>query len=561
VSAVERLLLLFALGFLLVATSCLLPGCGGSTPSVPSNVPIAIEGIAGRTDVPTNSEFTYTFSKAVIQATVNVDTFFLKEGTTCNDGTLVASAVSSTDFVGTLTPDAALAAATTYTICLTSGIQYQDGTEFEGASATFTTVGASSSTAATLSPAQGATPWAGVTVAATFSGAITEPADQAAWLAAFALKKNESGAATACTSVTYDATSRVATCVHNTLDANTAYVASINGVKDASGVNIPGASATFTTLKATYGIVQFANYGGYGGRVSKLQFDEPSTGKATYVGFNGNSYVLDYTKTGTYYEMAVPGSGTLYARVNNDFLVMQPASDTSIFFGVLIDPTQTTVDNMIGSSYSIPLITVEGGTPRVAFGNEAVNFDGALQLTLVFNVSSAFANSGVNGLTVSGYNSSYNDEFHLFSQTSTGLVRTIYMFENGLGNTVGLLRGPDGASLDSVHVGSKNSSETSIPSGVAVGDVYNGYVYTTDGDAVLTIRYTVTSISGNALSLDFTLGDGIVTGSSTVTPITTDTWPAGYFGAGDGGAIRFLGANTILFAVAGDSYYFGLMVK
>lgn len=81
-------------------------------------------------------------------------------------------------------------------------------------------------------------------VTATFSGIIDEPAD---WLPIFELKRNGTGASL-CTSVTYDALTRTATCVHGTLTAGANYVSSISGL---AGVNNGQASFTVVNAGAT----------------------------------------------------------------------------------------------------------------------------------------------------------------------------------------------------------------------------------------------------------------------------------------------------------------------
>lgn len=94
---------------------------------------------------------------------------------------------------------------------------------------------------------------ANVTVAATFSGAITEPASASGWLTSFALRAVEGGAATGlsqCTGVSYDASTRTATCQHAALENGTIYEASVYGVFDSAGLLISGSEQQFTTVSA-----------------------------------------------------------------------------------------------------------------------------------------------------------------------------------------------------------------------------------------------------------------------------------------------------------------------
>lgn len=104
--------------------------------------------------------------------------------------------------------------------------------------------------AVTFAPADAATGVAlsiSTAVTATFSTAITEPAD---WASAFTLIA-EGASATSCTAVTYDAASRTATCTHGILTGETDYTMTISGVTDASGGTVTAETAAFTTAVPT----------------------------------------------------------------------------------------------------------------------------------------------------------------------------------------------------------------------------------------------------------------------------------------------------------------------
>ena len=51
--------------------------CGSGSPTTPTDIPIAIEGLDGETGVSVNATFAYTFSSAPDSSTVTSDTFFI----------------------------------------------------------------------------------------------------------------------------------------------------------------------------------------------------------------------------------------------------------------------------------------------------------------------------------------------------------------------------------------------------------------------------------------------------------------------------------------------------
>ena len=95
----------------------------------------------------------------------------------------------------------------------------------------------------TILPADGSVnvePLAAVT--ATFSSPISEPAD---WMAALTLKLDGAGASL-CTSVSYDAPSLTATCIHNAMTSGRSYMAAISGI-----TGIADSQASFVIKDAT----------------------------------------------------------------------------------------------------------------------------------------------------------------------------------------------------------------------------------------------------------------------------------------------------------------------
>jgi len=148
----KRTLLLSAI----LVTVIALAACGSSTSS--TSTTSELSDIEGTTDVPVGNSFNYTFSREVNTDTVSTTTFFMVATPTSNiaaqnKGTynvstcIVANAIAavvtcSTGLSCTLTPANNLSYSTAYTACLTTDIQYADGTAFEGASIGFTTAAA-----------------------------------------------------------------------------------------------------------------------------------------------------------------------------------------------------------------------------------------------------------------------------------------------------------------------------------------------------------------------------------------------------------------------------------
>lgn len=119
-------------------------GCGSSAPTTPTQVPISVDGLDGQEDVGTDSSFKYTFDKPINKLTVSSETFFLVEGIICDPTLAIEASIECGSVQCTIIPDNPLETGTTYTVCLTAGIEYQDGTSFEEITAEFTTEGESS---------------------------------------------------------------------------------------------------------------------------------------------------------------------------------------------------------------------------------------------------------------------------------------------------------------------------------------------------------------------------------------------------------------------------------
>ncbi len=112
--------------------------------------------MSGKTDIPVDSTFAYTFAQIVNTPTVTTGTFFIVpapapaamvvkdafDPTVCNAANAVAATVSCGSATEcTLDPAADLLGGTLYAACLSTDIIYNSGTPFEGFMATFTTAG------------------------------------------------------------------------------------------------------------------------------------------------------------------------------------------------------------------------------------------------------------------------------------------------------------------------------------------------------------------------------------------------------------------------------------
>ena len=197
----------------------------------------------GATGVAANVAPTATFSEAVQQATIAIE--LRNPG-----GTVVpaSAAYNATTRTVTLTPNAALAGTTTYTVNL-SGARDPSGNLMDPVSWTFTTDVADTTkpavTARTPAPgASGVAVNAGVT--ATFSEAVQQ--------ATIALELRTPGGAVVPSSSAYNATTRTITLTPTgTLNPSTTYTANLSGARDTAGNLMDPVTWTFTTLASTYG--------------------------------------------------------------------------------------------------------------------------------------------------------------------------------------------------------------------------------------------------------------------------------------------------------------------
>ena len=202
-------------------------------PTVTARTPApGATGVVGRRSTPTA-----TFSEAVQQATIAIEL-------RTPGGALVPSttAYNATTRTVTLTPNAALAGTTTYTVNL-SGARDPSGNLMDPVTWTFTTEtpDITKPTVTARTPAPGATGVAVNTgVTATFSEAVQQ--------ATIALELRTPGGAVVPSTTAYNATTRVATLTPTgTLNPSTTYTANLSGARDPSGNLMDPVTWTFTT--------------------------------------------------------------------------------------------------------------------------------------------------------------------------------------------------------------------------------------------------------------------------------------------------------------------------
>ncbi len=213
---------------------------------------------AGSTGVSRTTPVTVTFSEAMDAASISTSSIELRTP----GGSLVTSTVSynASTFVATLTPSAALAASTTYTVNVKGGATDPRVKDVAGnaltatSSWTFTTV-AADTTAPTIvarTPAAGATAVATTAaVTVTFSEAM-----DAASISTGSMELRTSGGSLVTATVSYNASTFVATLTPSTaLAASTTYTVNVKGgatdprVKDVAGNALAATSSwTFTTV-------------------------------------------------------------------------------------------------------------------------------------------------------------------------------------------------------------------------------------------------------------------------------------------------------------------------
>ena len=226
----------------------------GGAPDTTAPTVSAVTPAEAANGVAATSVATATFSEAMNASTINAGTFELRNGA----GALVSATASynAGTRVATLTPGAALAASTTYTATVTTGVQDAAGNALASAKIwSFTTAAAGGDTTpptlAARSPAASAT---GVSRTADITATFSEAMDAATISASSFVLTDSTGSAVAA-AVSYDTATRVATLNPTpTLSSFTTYSVTIKGgaaggVKDLAGNALASdASWSFTTV-------------------------------------------------------------------------------------------------------------------------------------------------------------------------------------------------------------------------------------------------------------------------------------------------------------------------
>ncbi len=108
--------------FMALLLAAVVAGCGGSTPDTTAPTVSSTTPATAATGVAVSANVTATFSEAMQSATITSTTFTLKQG-----ATLVPSVVTYVGTTATLNPSSSLAASTTYTAAVTTGVKDQAG--------------------------------------------------------------------------------------------------------------------------------------------------------------------------------------------------------------------------------------------------------------------------------------------------------------------------------------------------------------------------------------------------------------------------------------------------
>jgi hypothetical protein len=335
------------------------------------------------------------------------------------------------------------------------------------------------------------------------------------------------------------------------LEFNSEYTVAVNGITDSEGATVPYSTITFITQKPTFG--------GFDTNANMLWFvvDEPFTGQISFHDSEGGVEVDDYAKSGNYYSISVAGSeDVMTAWISKEFAVLK--SDASgVLFGILIDPTDADVfDASKGRSYG-GMALKEGS---IGYWANDITEDGTITTSTGNSLSEPPSDTSYSDIE----DYIFNEDNYFFS-TSPNPNTTLQIFKNRDGHGVALTL--DDGDFSSLLVMNESPADGTIPSGVDVGDEYNGYVLDSVNGA-LKLKLTITDKDETSLAMDIEINETVVN-NPTLSHVTTEGWPAGFYkynydGIFGATVIRFLDANTILITDKGgpiDPYSFGLAIK
>lgn len=183
----KRLLIKTVIMFFVVIFS----GCGSMGPSTPTSEPISIESLQGAQGIAVDASFGYIFSNPIDTSTITPDTVFLTgpislgstpitlNSTDCapdNPNKIPSSLEIPSKTTCILTPIYNLDSESTYVLCMTTDIKYEDPVgetpNFEGVATTFTTADVIAPTVTSVSPTNGST---AVPVNSTIQATFSEP--------------------------------------------------------------------------------------------------------------------------------------------------------------------------------------------------------------------------------------------------------------------------------------------------------------------------------------------------------------------------------------------------
>lgn len=410
------------------------------------------------------------------------------------------------------------------------------------------------SVTATLLPVNAATgKVAGVAVTATFSAAITAPTT---WTDVFTLKKDNAGE-NLCSSVTYDATTMIATCLHAPLTFGSSYTVALSGI---SGVTDPtpvsfGTSSFFGAVSTAGEMLSFS----FDVTAGTVTIKSVSTG-AVYATVN---YIQDPADPKKY----VIG-GELTAYISGDLLTvpLDEGANAVLSFGVLVDPAKSDLNFMIGNDYGAQGLMMDNFSLMISYLEMNVGDDetGTMPFEYTTNIVAGPVLHLDYGLTAAGYLFNATDYYFSQAGSGAGADHDFFVYANEDGYSVMMVNMNDGPAQ--LFVINQDPSSGVIPVGISVGDVYNGYAYAFyDSNLHLTpYSLVVTSIDGTTIGVD-AIAEGEPTYSYLLSHVTTPTeLGSGFYKTADGlKVMRILGSNGIVLSdnIAADTYSFSLFIK
>lgn len=332
-----------------------------------------------------------------------------------------------------------------------------------------------------------------------------------------------------------------------------------------------GGTPTPTEPTAIYGGAATA------GDIFVIKMDYPATGKATITrsatdGTLIGSKEMTYTASGTQYTFTDSESHSFPAFMVKDTMLVTflPATDEKdIIIAVIVDPTiKTVADLSFVKNHDYIITQFRHDSLGVKWVRSNVAADGSITGHHANDVPDHLAmdlddvsetNDFREGMNVD--NVVYNADTNGFTLTVGDEIWTYYITKSGLAVTD---RGPDkGIRFDGLK------PETSAPTGVAVGDIYDTLFYgrmseTQEGTTQGTI--TVTAVDGNSFTVDVDNGRDPVKTGVQITADPSPLWQGFFRVDTDNAVVQLVGSVALIFAGKSPvpnswQYEYGIGVK